>query len=156
LTSRLLRPSEVERRERLRQTRKALRVGAPPSRCAICGYFSQELGLFRPFKVRELSEPLRQKVLQRHHLDGRAVSDFVLWLCVWCHAEESDSQHDLPDRLRHPRAREDRLLALLASDARLMRRMAEVMVSRAEWLEQEIARLIESSAEERGEEGRGP
>jgi hypothetical protein len=155
LTSRLLRPSEVERRERLRQTRKALRVGAPPSPCAICCYFSRELGLLRPFKVRELSEPLRQKVLQRHHLDGRAVSGFTIWLCIWCHAEESDAQHDLPDRLRHPRTREDRLLALLASDARLMRRMGEVMVSRAEWVEQEVARLIESSNEKHGKKGRG-
>jgi hypothetical protein len=144
---RLLRPSEVERRKRLRQTRKALRVGAPPSPCAICGYFSQEPGLLRPFKVRELSEPLRQKVLQLHHPDGRKTSDFTVWVCLWCHSEESDAQFDQPTRIRCPRTREDRQLAIIAGDARLFRRRAEVDQSRAEWLEAFIRKAL---AEEEG------
>jgi len=89
-----------------------------------------------------LAEPLKQKVLQRHHVDGRDASDFVVWLCLWCHGPESDAQYDLDPRLRHPRTREEQLLARLAGDARLFRRWGEVFQSRSDWLEQRIGEAL--------------
>ena len=146
-----LRPAEKKRRERQRQVNLAIRAGAPPSPCALCGYYSTVPGILRPFRVSELAEPLRQKVLQRHHWDGEEVSDFIVWLCIWCHAEESDAKYDLPPRLRHPRTPEERDLAIMAGDARLHRRWGELFISRAEWEERYIAkRLAELDGNMRG------
>jgi hypothetical protein len=150
------RPAERDRRQKLRQTGKLLRLGSPPSPCALCGYYSATPGILRSFPVSELAGPLRQKVLQRHHADGRKVSGFVVWLCVWCHAEESDAQHDLPERLRHPRTRDDQLLALLASNARAFKRIGETFTSRGEWLEGQVAKMLAASDEARGQEGEDP
>ena len=136
------RPVELNRRERLRQTRKFLRLGATPGPCALCGYYSSMPGLLRPFRPSELAEPLRQKVLQHHHPDGRGASDFIIWVCVWCHAEESDAQYDLPPRLRHPRTPEDRALAILAGSARLKKRLGALLQSRGEWEEAEILKIL--------------
>jgi len=137
-----LRPAEQNRRERRRQVRRAVRAGAPPAPCALCGYFSSVSGILRPFRVSELAEPLRQKVLQRHHWDGEEVSDFIVWIDIWCHAEESDAKYDLPERLRHPRTREDRLLAVSAGNARMLRRTGEMYISRAEWEENLIRKML--------------
>ncbi len=137
------RPAEIDRRRKLRETRKLLRLGSPPSPCVFCGYYSATSGL-RPFRVSELAAPLRQKVLQRHHPDGRTASDFTVWVCVWCHAEESDAQYDLPPRLRHPRTQEGKDLAILAGNARLYRRQGEIAIAHSEWLERYVRERLEA------------
>lgn len=141
--------AEMKRRKLIRETQKALRLGSPPSPCALCAYYTAIPGFLHSFRVSELAVPLKQKVMQGHHGDGEKVSDFIVWLCVWCHGAESDAKYDLDPRIRDPQSDFERVLALLAGDARILKRWGEAFQSRGEWLERWIEQILATRDEQR-------
>lgn len=96
-----------ERQRKDRQERKHQRLGAPDPRCLNCGLLDVEALMAVP------AASLPKRVLEQHHLAGRAASDVTITLCRNCHAVLTDWQEDWDKRIRRPNTPLERLAAFL-------------------------------------------
>jgi len=135
-----LRPAELNRRRPLRHARKVQRFDGPTPACLFCP--EDRIEALRAVPFEKLPEHLKRKVIERHHPDGRDVSEWVIPVCRNCHAVESDTQEDLPRPLRAPQTAVERAAALLAADARFFRRLGEACQERSAMLEREVETLL--------------
>ena len=141
--------TDAERARLIRHSRKKQWLGASMPACLFCGCDRIEALLGFPFE--NLPERIKRKLIEGHHADGQCVSEWIVPLCLNCHAIESDAQQDLPRALRAPRTLEERAAVLVVSDIRLWTRLCEVGQNRIAMLRREMEALLGISARGEGE-----
>ncbi len=127
----------MDRARRVRRQSKELRLGLPNPTCTVCGFSAVEALLRVP------ASKIPKRLLERHHLAGRAANDFTVILCRNHHAILTDWQEDWDPRLRHPRAPSERLAAFLQGRADLDLVLAQSRSDLAAHLQAWVAWLLE-------------
>lgn len=108
---------DAELKRLMRQEKKLQNLDADEPRCGVCGN----------------DEP---KVLEKHHVAGRANSELTVWLCRNHHAIASDMQEDLVPDLRRADPERDPLLtqaAMLRGVAILLIIVAIALLAWSQW-----------------------
>jgi len=123
-----------------RQEQRRQSLASPHPVCTICGA-TNLLALTRmPFS--RLPGPIQRRVLEKHHMAGRAAGASVVIVCRNCHAVLSDAQYDWDERLRHPRTRNERLAAHLRGLADMFRQEGATRSAQADDLDTMTDELI--------------
>jgi Fe-S-cluster-containing hydrogenase component 2 len=111
----------------VRRTRRARRFG-PFRCCVVCG--TPALDVVYAVSFGSLTETVRQRVVQRHHLATRRLDpDLVVPVCPNCHEALDLAQYSWPERARRTKnaARLHGLADLLEMRARIDRQVSQVL-----------------------------